>query len=329
MISRAARGPIAAILTLLLGGNILSWVWAARAFSDRPALLGTALLAWVFCLRHAVDADHIAAIDNVVRKLVHHGRRAWDCGFFFAIGHSTTVLGLCLGIVAFPTLHGIAGLRAAADAWGTLFSAAFLLLVGAVNWFALRRLWRAREVSASSQPSVGGAMSRVLRPVQRLVGRPWHMLPVGFLFGLGFDTASEVALLVLTAQQAAAGLSASDVLVFPALFTAGMVLIGTADSAVMTGAYGWALREPRRKLSYNIAVTAISAGVAIGVGGIELLGLVTAHAQSAIGKLPLVGGTMDAIARTGSYLGFVVVAVLLLLWGIVAIVARLRPSVAE
>ena len=329
MISRAARGPIAAIMTLLIGANILTWIWAGRAFSDRPALLGTALLAWVFGLRHAVDADHIAAIDNVVRKLVQSRRRAWDSGFFFALGHSTTVLGLCVGLIALPVMHGIAGLRELADAWGTLFSAVFLLLIGMANLFALRRLWRSRRGDASDQPSVGGAMGRILRPVQRLVGRPWHMLPVGFLFGLGFDTASEVALLVLTAQQAAAGLSASDVLVFPALFTVGMVLIDTADSAVMTGAYGWALREPRRQLSYNIAVTAVSVAVAVGIGGIELLGLLVVHAESVIGRLPLLGGMLDAVAFTGSYLGFVVVAVLLLLWGIAAVVARLRPGVAE
>jgi high-affinity nickel-transport protein len=172
-------------------------------------------------------------------------------------------------------------------------------------------------------------MSLILRPVQRLVARPWHMLPVGFLFGLGFDTASEVALLVLTAQQAAAGLSASDVLVFPALFAAGMVLIDTADSAVMTGAYGWALRDPRRKLNYNIAVTAVSVGVAIGVGGIELIGMLAVHAQSAIAQLPWLGRVLEAISFTGSYLGFVVVAGLLVLWGVAAVVARLRPGVAE
>jgi high-affinity nickel-transport protein len=329
MISRAARGPIAAFMIALMGANVLTWAWAVRAFSDRPVLLGTALLAWVFGLRHAVDADHIAAIDNVVRKLVHNRRRAWDSGFFFALGHSTTVLGLCLGIVAFPAVHAIAGLRAVADAWGSLFSALFLLLIGLVNLFALRGLWRARQGGVSDQAPVGGAMSWILRPVQHLVRRPWHMLPVGFLFGLGFDTASEVAVLVLTAEQAATGLAASDVLVFPALFTAGMVLIDTADSAVMAGAYGWALREPRRKLAYNIAVTAVSVGVAIGVGGIGLVGLLAVNIQSAIGQLPLVGRMLDTIEFTGSYLGFVVVAVLLLLWAIAVIVARLRPGVTE
>ena len=329
MISSAARRQIAITMATLFAANFLTWVWAGYAFHDRATLLATALLAWVFGLRHAVDADHIAAIDNVVRKLVHNGRRAWDAGFFFALGHSTIVLILCLGIIAFPSMHGIARLRETADAWGTLFSAGFLLLIGMVNLLTLRRLWRTHHGASFDAAPSGGIMSRVLRPVQRLVGRPWHMLPVGFLFGLGFDTASEVALLVLTAQQAAAGLSASDVLVFPAMFTAGMVLIDTADSAVMTGAYGWALREPARKRGYNIAVTAVSVFVAIGVGGVELLGLLARRVESAIGQETSVGRMLDSSAVTGSFAGFIVVAVLLLLWGIAAVLSRSRRRLAE
>lgn len=329
MISRPARGQIATTMALLIGANVLTWVWAGYALHDRPALLGTALLAWVFGLRHAVDADHIAAIDNVVRKLVHNRRRAWDSGFFFALGHSATVLMLCLGIIAFPAVDGLARLREAADAWGTLFSAVFLLLIGMVNLLTLRRLWRARNGGSFDPPSTGGVMSRILGPVQRLVGRPWHMLPVGFLFGLGFDTASEVALLVLTAQQAASGLSASDVLVFPVMFTAGMVLMDTADSAVMTGAYGWALREPARKRGYNIVVTALSVFVAVGVGGVELLALLAAHAGPAIGQAPFVSRVLDALAVTGPFAGIVVASALLLVWGIAVLVSRWRPRLAE
>lgn len=329
MNARAARRRIATMMVLLIAANVLTWVWAGYAYHDRPALLGTALLAWVFGLRHAVDADHIAAIDNVVRKLVHNGRRAWDSGFFFALGHSATVLLLCLGIIAFPMVHGIARLREAADAWGTLFSAVFLLLIGMVNLVTLRRLWRARGGGPFDAPSAGGAMHRILRPVQRLVGRSWHMVPVGFLFGLGFDTASEVALLVLTAQQAAAGLSTADVLVFPAMFTAGMVLIDTADSAVMTGAYFWALREPGRKLGYNIAVTALSVFVAIAVGGCELLGLLAVHAERAIGQAPFVSRILTTFDVSGPFAGFIVMAGLLLLWGIAALALRLRAGLAE
>ena len=329
MIPRAARGQIATMMALLCLANVLIWAWAGYAFHARPALLGTALLAWVFGLRHAVDADHIAAIDNVVRKLVQNGRRAWDSGFFFALGHSATVLILCLGIIAFPSMHGIARPREAADAWGTWFSAGFLLMIGMANLLTLPRLWRARRGGSFEVASAGGVMSRVLRPVQRLVGRTWHMVPVGFLFGLGFDTASEVALLVLTAQQAAAGLSMSDVLVFPAMFTAGMVLMDTADSAVMTGAYGWALREPARRLGYNIVVTALSVFVAVGVGGFELVGLLAAHAGSAIGHAPFGTRMLNAMDLAGPFAGFAVVAVLLLLWGGAALALRLWPKVAE
>ena len=329
MISRAARGQIATTMGLLALANVLTWAWAGYAFHVRPALLGTALLAWVFGLRHAVDADHIAAIDNVVRKLVHKGRRAWDSGLFFALGHSAIVLILCIGIMAVPSMDGVARLREAADAWGTLFSGMFLLAIGIANLLTLRRLWHARRGGAFDAPSPGGLMSRVLRPVQRLVGHTWHMVPVGFLFGLGFDTASEVALLVLTAQQAAAGLSTSDVLVFPAMFTAGMVLMDTADSAVMTGAYGWALRDPARRLGYNIVVTALSVFVAVGVGGLELVGLLAAHTEVAIGHAPFVTRMFNAMDVAGPFAGFVVVAVFLLLWGGAALALRLWPKVAE
>ena len=323
-----ARGPVGAIMAALVGVNALTWIWAWHAFQGQPALLGTALLAWVFGLRHAVDADHIAAIDNVVRKLVQDRRRAWDAGLFFALGHSATVLLLCLGVIAVPSFAGIESLRQMADIWGTVFSATFLLLIALANLLTLRRLWRARRGGfrdGDGFENPGGLMGRVLRPVQRLVGRGWHMLPVGFLFGLGFDTASEVALLILTAQQAAAGLSPWAVLVFPAMFTAGMVLIDTADSAVMTGAYGWAMRDPARTISYNIAVTGLSVFVALGVGGLELLGMFASHEGSTIARLPFVTWLLNALP----FAGFVVVGALLLLCGIAVMARRSRPGLAD
>jgi high-affinity nickel-transport protein len=325
MIPNVSRRRIAVTAASLIALNVMIWLWAGYAFRDRPGLLGTALLAWVFGLRHAVDADHIAAIDNVVRKLVHDRRRAWDSGLFFALGHSATVLILCLCIAAMP---GIERLRGAANEWGTLFSAVFLLLIGMVNLVTLRRIWRARHGVAPDTLRPVGAMSRVLLPVQRLVGRTWHMVPVGFLFGLGFDTASEVALLVLTAQQAAAGLSPADVLIFPVLFAGGMMLIDTADSAVMTGAYNWALHKPARKLGYNMAVTAVSVFVAAGIGGIELLGLLAAHVRGMAGLMPFVTQRLDGLV-TGPFAGFTVVAALLLLWGIAALASRSRARIAE
>ena len=329
MTLRAASGPVATTMCALLVANVLAWLWAWHAFLGHPALLGTALLAWVFGLRHAVDADHIAAIDNVVRKLVQNRRRAWDSGLFFALGHSATVLILCLVVIGFPALSGGESLRAAADVWGTLFSAVFLLLIGLANLVTLWRLWHARRGGTFDAHKPGGAMSRILGPVQRLAARGWHMLPVGFLFGLGFDTASEVALLVLTARQAAAGLSASEMLVFPAMFTAGMVLIDTADSAVMTGAYFWALREPGRKLTYNIAVTALSVFVAVGVGGLELLSLLVGGDSSVFGKVPVLTRILDALSSLTPFVGFAVVALLLLLWAVAVPGRRSRSRLAD
>jgi high-affinity nickel-transport protein len=327
MIPTVSRRRIAATIALLVAVNALAWVWAGNALHDHPVLLGTAFLAWVFGLRHGIDADHIAAIDNVVRKLVHHRRHAWDSGLFFALGHSATVLLLCVGIAAFPAVSGIehlgdlaGGIRA--GLWGQLVSAVFLVVVGLFNLRAARQVWRARHNAVSDTLLPGGAMSRMLRPVRRLVGRSWHMVPVGFMFGLGFDTASEVALLVVTAQQAAAGLSPGDVLIFPALFAAGMILVDTADSAVMTGAYAWALHEPSRKLGYNLVVTALSAVVAVGVGGIELLGLLAEQAPNTAGRIPFIAWLPDAVG--GPFTGFVVVAALLALWGIAALASRSR-----
>src|SRR4051794_13071239 len=172
MIFRAASGQT---LAALLVANVLIWSTALHLFQSRQTLLGVALLAWVLGLRHAMDADHIGAIDNVVRKLVHGGRRAWGCGLFFAIGHSATVLAVCAAIIAFPSVHGLERLRAAADDWGTVFSASFLLLIGLTNLLTLRRLWHARDDRSAAAFSSGGALSRVLRPAQRLVGRSWHM----------------------------------------------------------------------------------------------------------------------------------------------------------
>jgi nickel/cobalt transporter (NiCoT) family protein len=325
MTYRAAGCRIATMMALLIAANAVIWLGAWHRFQAHPGVLGAAFLAWIFGLRHAVDADHIAAIDNVVRKLVQNRRRAWNSGLFFALGHSATVLILCLCVIAVPSFGGTEHLREAAGMWGTLLSACLVLLLGLANALTLARLWRTRRDGPFDRHLAGGAMGRVLRPVQRLVGRSWHMLPVGFLFGLGFDTASEVALLVLTGREAASGLSPSDVLVFPALFAAGMVLIDTADSALMTGAYGWALREPARKLGYNIAVTALSVFVAIGVGGLELLGILVDRGGGVLARIPLLAWLLDALP----WLGFVLAALLLAFWGIAVLTWRSRPRLAD
>ena len=305
------RGQVFSVLALLLAANLAIWGWAWWAFQASPIFMGTAVLAWVFGLRHAADADHIAAIDNAVRKLVQTGQRAWDGGLFFALGHSAIVTLMCLCGALFPSVAGIEHLRDAAGAWGTILSAAFLFLIALANLLTLKRLWLGwrRGGALLDAPLTGGMLIRALRPVQKLVSRSWHMLAVGFLFGLGFDTASEVALLALTGEQAATGVSLTTLLVLPALFTAGMVLVDFADSALMTGAYRWAARDPSYKLGYNIAVTSLSVFAALCVGGLELFSLLSGPDDRARGSL---GATMLNVLPFG---GFALAFVSLSLWG--------------
>lgn len=313
-------------LALLAACNAAALIWAWRAFGDRPALLGMALLAGTLGLRHAVDADHIAAIDNVVRKLTQTGHRAWDCGLFFAIGHSSVVVGLCLAIVTLPSTAAVDSAREALGIWGTLISTGFLAAIALGNLRTLRRLLRARTAhrdggeEAADVPLAGGIMTRVLRPVRRLAGRSWHMLPVGFLFGLGFDTASEIALLALTAQQAAVGLPPAWVMLFPILFAAGMALIDTADSVIMTGAYAWALHDPGRKLAYNIAVTGLSVFVAFAIGALELISLFHDPSDQAAS----LWRPLDFALTLLPYAGFAIIAVLVSIWGVALLFWRAR-----
>ena len=337
----AWRGP-AGLLALLTAANIAAWVWAWQAFADRPALLGTALLAWVFGLRHAVDADHIAAIDNVVRKLMQAGERPVAAGCFFSLGHSTVVVlaSLAIALTTAAMQDRLESFKAIGSVIGTSVSAAFLLLIALVNLVILGRVWRSfRHVAGGGTLDAaggdaafagGGVLARLCRPLFRSVTRSWHMYPLGFLFGLGFDTATEVGLLGIAAAQAAHGMSPWQMLVFPALFTAGMALVDTADSALMVGAYGWALLEPVRKLWYNVTITAASVLVALLIGGIEALGLLADRLGLEGGVWSVVTGLDDDLAS----FGFAVIGIFALAWGGSAIVYRwkgyhrLGPAVA-
>ena len=299
--------------------NAVAWLWAWMSFSDRPTLLGIALLAWVFGLRHAVDADHIAAIDNVVRKLMHDGGRPMTVGLWFSLGHSTVVILACIAVaVAASAMQGsLEGARVIGGAIGTSLSAAFLIAIALINLGILRDVWRrfrrARLGVAPAEEDLfatGGLFARLLRPVLRGVRSGWHMYPLGFLFGLGFDTATEIGLLGISATQAAQGLSSWQILIFPALFTAGMALVDTADSVLMVGAYGWAFLNPIRKLWYNLTITAISVVVAVLIGGIEALGLI-------VDKLKLEGPFWYRISGLNESLanfGYLVVGVFLASW---------------
>jgi high-affinity nickel-transport protein len=331
------------LVAALITANAVAWIWAWGAFATRPALLGFALLAWVFGLRHAVDADHIAAIDNVLRKLMQDGKRPIGVGFFFSLGHSTVVVLASVSIaVAAGAMQGrLQGIQAIGGLIGTIVSAGFLLLMALANLMILRGVWRGfrqvarggriNEAALDALLSGRGLLARLLRPLFRSVTRSWQMYPVGFLFGLGFDTATEVGLLGIAATQAARGLSPWHVLVFPALFTAGMSFVDTLDGVLMLGAYSWAFERPLRRLWYNLTITAASVVVALVIGGVEVLGLIG-------GQLGLEGGIWGVIARLNGQmgtLGFLTIVTFALVWaGSVAIYrwkgydTRMVPAVA-
>ena len=322
----------ATLFALLAAANLAAWAWAWTAFHDRPTLLGTALLAWVFGLRHAVDADHIAAIDNVVRKLMQTGQRPQTVGLWFSLGHSTIVVLASLAVAA--TAAAMQGrLEAAKEIGGvvgTLVSAGFLLAIAAANLVILAGIWRnfrhvrrggsLDEEAFDALLTGRGLMARLFRPLFRAITKSWHMYPLGFLFGLGFDTATEVGLLGISATQAAQGMSPWQAMVFPALFTAGMALVDTADSVLMVGAYGWAFVNPLRKLWYNLTITAASVLVALLIGGIEALGLLG-------DQLALTGPFWEGVGSLNDSLGslgFAVVGIFALCWIASTVVYRWR-----
>jgi nickel/cobalt transporter (NiCoT) family protein len=280
------RAKVIAVTVLLFIVNAAAWLWAVVAFHDYPVLLGTAALAYSFGLRHAFDADHIAAIDNVTRKLMQEGCRPVGVGLFFSLGHSTIVVALTIAIaVATTALQGrFDAFKSFGGVAGTLVSALFLFAIAIANIIVLISVWRVFQAVKSGGRFVEedldlmlanrGLLGRLFRRFFRLIERSWQMYPLGLLFGLGFDTATEVGLIGISATQASQGLSIWSILVFPALFTAGMTLIDTTDSIVMLGAYGWAFIKPIRKLYYNLTITAVSVVVALIVGGLETLNLI-------------------------------------------------------
>jgi nickel/cobalt transporter (NiCoT) family protein len=322
---------IAGIYVVLIGANILAWVWALIAFRDYPLLLGTAFLAYAFGLRHAVDADHIAAIDNVTRKLMQEGKRPVSVGLFFSLGHSTVVVLASVGVaLATGLLQGrFASFKLVGGVVGTLVSAAFLFLVAAANLLILLSVYRTfREVrrgGAFVEEDLNhllarrGLLGRLFRPMFRLVERSWHMYPLGFLFGLGFDTATEIGLLGIAAAEASRGLPVWSIMVFPALFTAGMSLIDTTDGVLMLGAYGWAFAKPIRKLYYNLTITFVSVLVAVLVGGIEALGLIADQLKLEGPFWTLIGGLNDNFGR----LGYLIIAIFAGSWLVSIAVYRL------
>ncbi len=326
------RRRLIGLYALLVLFNLLVWAVTLASFWRFPLLLGTALLAYSLGLRHAVDADHIAAIDNVTRKLMQQGQRPLGVGLFFSLGHSTVVVLASVAVAAtasafkdrLEAVHAIGGII------GTLVSAAFLLAIAAINlviFLAILRTFRHVRAGGAYKDedldillSGRGLLTRLLRPLFRMINKSWHMYPLGFLFGLGFDTATEISLIGISAAEASKGLPLWSTLLFPLLFTAGMTLIDTTDSVLMLGAYRWAFLHPIRKLYYNLTVTAVSIAVAVLVGGIETLGLIGS-------QLDLSGGFWDAVGSLNDNfgtLGYLIIGVFVVCWLVSLAVYRLR-----
>ena len=316
------RSKVLGIYSVLVVFNGGAWLWAILALRHFPVLLGTAFLAYSLGLRHAVDADHIAAIDNVTRKFMHDGKRPVSVGFMFSLGHSSIVL-LGSMAIAWTTLalqHRMDSVREIGGIVGTLVSTLFLFGIAAVNLVVLRSIWRTFLKVRGGEPYVEddfdlllgnrGLLTRLFRPMFRMITRSWHMYPLGMLFGLGFDTATEIGVLGISAAEASKGFSFWSILIFPTLFAAGMSLIDTTDNILMLGAYGWAFVKPIRKLYYNLTITSVSVVVALAVGGIEALGLL-------VDRFHLRGTFWDAVIRLNANfgtLGYFIVGLFVVSW---------------
>jgi high-affinity nickel-transport protein len=326
------RVKVAVVYAKLIALNVGAWAAALIAFRDYPVLLGTALLAYTFGLRHAVDADHIAAIDNVTRKLMQGGKRPLSVGLFFSLGHSTVVIAasVLVALLLSAIQSKFEGFKEIGGVIGTGVSSAFLLVVAATNIVVLVSVIRMFNAARRGDDVIEedlnillaqrGFLGRLLRSLFRMISKSWHMYPLGILFGLGFDTATEIGLLGISAAQGSQGLPLWSILIFPALFTAGMSLVDTTDGVLMIGAYGWAFVKPIRKLYYNMTITFVSVVVAVLIGGVEGLGLIGR-------KLDLDGGFWQEISALNDnfgMLGYLIIAIFAACWLGSAIVYRLK-----
>lgn len=326
------RAKIVGMYSFLIALNIGAWVWALISFHSQPVMLGTALLAYTFGLRHAVDADHIAAIDNVTRKLMQENKRPIAVGFFFSVGHSLVlVIGVAAIALTAATLQDrFNNFNTDAGIVGTIVSTSFLLLIAIMNLMIAISVYRTFRDVRRGEAYVDedfdmllnkrGILARLFRPMFHLISKSWHMAPLGFLFGLGFDTATEVTLLAIASTQAAHGMSLWPILTFPLLFAAGMSLVDTTDGIMMLGAYGWAFVKPIRKLYYNLTITLVSVVVALVVGGIEGLGLI----GDQLGLKGWFWEHIDNLNDNFGLLGYIIIGIFVLSWVVSAVVYRLK-----
>ena len=281
---------------------------------------GLGLVAFVFGLRHGVDADHIAAIDNTTRKLMQEGNRPLTVGMWFSLGHSTIVVGLIISLVVATraVVEAIPGLQEIGSLLGTTVSGVFLWFIGIINIviaFEVYRIFhglrdgKLNESQLDALLNNRGFMNKYFGHLFKLIKKPWQIYPVGVLFGLGFDTASEVAMIAISVGVGvSSGVPVWMILVLPLMFACGMVLVDTTDGVAMNLAYGWAFLKPIRKIYYNLTVTIISVLVAFLIGGVELLQVIS-------GELNLTGGLWNWVAKLDfETMGFGIVAIFVLCW---------------
>ena len=333
---RALAAMVAAVTGLHVVGftALLAFGTASSSHGGKPGALtiGIGLTAYTLGLRHAFDADHISAIDTTTRKLMAEGKRPTSVGFWFSLGHSTIVFALALlisiGVRALdqPVQNDQSTLRGTTAGIGTAVSGGFLYLIAAINIVVLLGIVKVfREMRTGRYDDAGlereldsrGLMNRLFGRLTKAVTKPRHMYPVGLLFGLGFDTASEVALLVIAGGAGAAGMAWYAVLCLPILFAAGMSLMDSIDGSFMNFAYGWALSNPVRKVFYNLTITGLSVAVALMIGTIELGGLIGS-------RLDLSGPFWSRFEKVDlNFVGFVIVAMFAASWGIAVLIWRL------
>jgi high-affinity nickel-transport protein len=335
-LSRGEWLQLGGMIVVILALNIVGWFTVIALVSPHHYSLGTktfgvgiGLTAYTLGMRHAFDADHIAAIDNTTRKLMADGKRPMSVGFWFSLGHSTIVFALAfllsLGVKALvgPVKDDNSNLHHYTGLIGTTVSGTFLyiiaiiniiILVGIVKVFRDMRRGVYDEETLEEHLANRGLMNRILRPIMKSITKPGQMYPVGVLFGLGFDTATEVALLVLAAAGAASALPWYAILSLPVLFAAGMCLFDTIDGTFMNFAYGWAFSKPIRKVYYNITITSLSVMVAFVIGGVELLGLLSQ-------QLNIHGRFwVDMQNADINTLGFIIVGMFVLTWAVALLV---------
>ncbi len=320
----ALRRRILLVYLFLAALNLAAWALAFVMFHAYPKALALCFLAYGFGLQHAVDADHIAAIDNVTRKLMQEGKRPVGVGLFFSLGHSTVVILLSLLVAEgtvyvkshFPQFQEIGGII------GTCISAVFLQAIALVNFVmfieVFKRFQAARKGNSPQEDALGdmlhgpGLIARALRALFRLIGQSWQMYFVGFLFGLGFDTATQIAGLGITATLAAQQAPIWSIMVFPLLFTSGMCLVDATDGIVMLGAYGWAFIRPVRKLFYNMTITLVSFVIALLIGSLEALGIIAARFHLEAGIWAVVNSFSEP--KVAGYLGYGIIGLMIASW---------------